>query len=727
MIATTGDDCIFVHSTCASTTLAGNTLYDWTGEAIDDDSSSTISRGNNANGVIGANLTGTVVASYVATSAIQTSHIQPDAITATCIGTSAVTAAKIADNTVTTDKIAGSGVYTSNINSEAVNAFKIGVGAVRATHIETSSIKTSHILPNSVTTTCIGTDAVTGAEIEESAVTTAHLETKCVTNPKIGTSAVMASQIAASAVGATQINTGIITGSKLTASAFNGLSGGLDTSSVVTSYIAPSAVTTTVINASSVTTDKLSKAYGYVEDTVVVLTGGTAGKDCDFVTIDAGLASGSRNVYIKAGTYTESPVVDQNGTTVILEQGVTVNGTWNVSGTDCAIKGSGWLSKCDGGTTDDHVFDVSGARCTITGLRIDNTQGTGNSKSLIYINAANCLITGNVFEDCDYYSIWVYEDDDGTIISNNTFLNSDSGHIYVDGSSANKTKGVISGNYFTGTTPYAVLIGHTTYGWAITGNYVNGSGSTAGMGVHGMFCAVTGNCIYNVAKGIEVGNGSHSQEHVIISGNSIDTCSGHGIHVQDTSHFINITGNCVHNITGTGKWSIYLEGDYPIVMGNVLDGSTTSGGGIDCSSACTGTIAIGNILRNHTGAEMSLHNDTYGTCYANTDGAGTMYDQNLFGMVTAATTTFQCDRYHFMIDADASGGAFTVTLYPSSYVKGQIMIVKKTDSGGNAVTVDGWSAETIDGAANVSLAAQYDTWMGICDGSNWHTIVTGSP
>jgi hypothetical protein len=69
-----------------------------------------------------------------------------------------------------------------------------------------------------------------------------------------------------------------------------------------------------------------------------------------------------------------------------------------------------------------------------------------------------------------------------------------------------------------------------------------------------------------------------------------------------------------------------------------------------------------------------------------------------------------------VILANATGGAITVTL-PN--VADDVMdwyIVKKTDSSGNAVTVDGSGAET------VVLVSQYDSATLITDGSVWHVV-----
>lgn len=56
---------------------------------------------------------------------------------------------------------------------------------------------------------------------------------------------------------------------------------------------------------------------------------------------------------------------------------------------------------------------------------------------------------------------------------------------------------------------------------------------------------------------------------------------------------------------------------------------------------------------------------------------------------------------------NAVGGAMTVNL-PAAIGKGRLVTIKKIDSSANAVTIDGNSSETIDGATTYSLAAQYD-------------------
>lgn len=90
--------------------------------------------------------------------------------------------------------------------------------------------------------------------------------------------------------------------------------------------------------------------------------------------------------------------------------------------------------------------------------------------------------------------------------------------------------------------------------------------------------------------------------------------------------------------------------------------------------------------------------------------------------IVAKTGAYTAASGDFVILCDASGGAFTVTLPAASGIARKIYHVKKTDSSGNAVTVDGNASETIDGGTTAVLSAQYESIKIICDGSNWHIL-----
>jgi len=71
---------------------------------------------------------------------------------------------------------------------------------------------------------------------------------------------------------------------------------------------------------------------------------------------------------------------------------------------------------------------------------------------------------------------------------------------------------------------------------------------------------------------------------------------------------------------------------------------------------------------------------------------------------------------------DATAGAKTVNL-PAAASNTNVKIdVKKLDSSGNAITIDGNASETIDGATTITLTTQYESVTLFCDGFNWHII-----
>lgn len=94
-----------------------------------------------------------------------------------------------------------------------------------------------------------------------------------------------------------------------------------------------------------------------------------------------------------------------------------------------------------------------------------------------------------------------------------------------------------------------------------------------------------------------------------------------------------------------------------------------------------------------------------------------------FATITVAKTgTYTAALGDFTILCDATSAAFTVNLPAAVGVSGRIYVIKKTDVSVNAVTVDGNSSETIDGATTYSLALQYKYVMIQSDGTNWHVI-----
>lgn len=86
---------------------------------------------------------------------------------------------------------------------------------------------------------------------------------------------------------------------------------------------------------------------------------------------------------------------------------------------------------------------------------------------------------------------------------------------------------------------------------------------------------------------------------------------------------------------------------------------------------------------------------------------------------TAAYTALATDD---TILVDATAGAITITLPAVASSAGVTLTVKKIDSSGNAVTLDGNASETIDGATTKALSAQWASLTIHCNGSAWYIV-----
>lgn len=75
-----------------------------------------------------------------------------------------------------------------------------------------------------------------------------------------------------------------------------------------------------------------------------------------------------------------------------------------------------------------------------------------------------------------------------------------------------------------------------------------------------------------------------------------------------------------------------------------------------------------------------------------------------------------------VIFVNASGGNVVVTLYTAVGHSGYEILVKKTDSSSNTVTIDGHGTETIDGSTSKVLSNQYEAVYLTSNGSNWFNI-----
>jgi len=91
--------------------------------------------------------------------------------------------------------------------------------------------------------------------------------------------------------------------------------------------------------------------------------------------------------------------------------------------------------------------------------------------------------------------------------------------------------------------------------------------------------------------------------------------------------------------------------------------------------------------------------------------------------LNAKTSAYSVVNSDELITADATSGAFTLTLPTAVGISGRRIIFKKIDSSVNAVTLDGNGSETIDGDLTTGLNFQNQSSTIISNGANW--IETG--
>ncbi len=89
---------------------------------------------------------------------------------------------------------------------------------------------------------------------------------------------------------------------------------------------------------------------------------------------------------------------------------------------------------------------------------------------------------------------------------------------------------------------------------------------------------------------------------------------------------------------------------------------------------------------------------------------------------TTKTATFTLST-EMVVLVDASGGGITLTLPSAVSNTHKVYVIKKVDSTGNVVTIEGdANTETIDGEVSVKMHLQYQYIWIICDGSDWYII-----
>jgi hypothetical protein len=91
------------------------------------------------------------------------------------------------------------------------------------------------------------------------------------------------------------------------------------------------------------------------------------------------------------------------------------------------------------------------------------------------------------------------------------------------------------------------------------------------------------------------------------------------------------------------------------------------------------------------------------------------------GIVTVVVSTV-LNMTHSTVLVDTTGGNIIITLPSAVGISSKIYTVKRITAGANTLTIDGAGAETIDGAANQAIAAQWASLTVQSDGTAWFIL-----
>lgn len=87
-----------------------------------------------------------------------------------------------------------------------------------------------------------------------------------------------------------------------------------------------------------------------------------------------------------------------------------------------------------------------------------------------------------------------------------------------------------------------------------------------------------------------------------------------------------------------------------------------------------------------------------------------------------ASSSFTLGDDDYVVFCDAKDANITVTLPVSTSIGGRMYHIKKIDSSGHVVTVDGNSSEKIDGGLTARITRQYGSIKIVTDGARWYVL-----
>ncbi len=216
-------------------------------------------------------------------------------------------------------------------------------------------------------------------------------------------------------------------------------------------------------------------------------------------------------------------------------------------------------------------------------------------------------------------------------------------------------------------------------------------------------------------------------QHSKAVGNTFDGCQNHLMRINGNKN--TVLGNMFYNI-GFGGTANSVDGlwidnvSYNTVCDNLfipLNNTTYCRSGINQQANAGVT---NNIITNNVFTTDSVGTATFATSPIIVGtGAGHIIKNNIgYNNTVSKTAAYTATTSDELIAANATGGAFTITLPTAIGNKDKVFTIKKTDSSGNGVTIGTTSSQTIDGATTISLSAQYYSHTVVSDGANWQAV-----